>query len=104
MQTTMLWTSGVFSTATMFSPCMPEKPRLASAADASSSSQALKPGSVQALATAAAPFFGPTLFWKVSISASRASGSTSPLSKRIVSMAFTLSAGSDGSNAWVALP
>ena len=47
----------------MFSPCMPEKPRLASAADASFKSQALKSGSVQALAMAAAPFFGLLLSW-----------------------------------------
>ena len=60
MQTTMLWTSGVFSSARMFSPWRPAKPRAVIAAPPSENSRARYSGSAQAFATTRAPLCGPT--------------------------------------------
>ena len=60
MQTTMLWTVGVFSTTTSFSDWRPTKPCSATALVPSSSSRCLNAGSTQARATILAPLRGPT--------------------------------------------
>ena len=55
MQTTMLWTCGVFSTATRWSPTRLSWPMPRTAFDASSSSACLNAGSLQALRDDARP-------------------------------------------------
>src|SRR5215472_6125191 len=54
-----LWTAGVFSTTTMWSPSGPPKPSSAMAAVPSASSRLLYSGSAHARATTFAPFIGP---------------------------------------------
>ena len=60
MQTTMLWTAGVFSTTTSFSDWRPTKPCSATALVPSSRRRRLKIGSTHARATILAPLRGPT--------------------------------------------
>ena len=59
MHTTMLWTSGVFSTTVMCSPWLPSKPNSAMAALALRNSRTLNSRSIQARATTRAPLCGP---------------------------------------------
>ena len=84
-----LWTAGVFSTTTMWSPSGPPKPSSAIAAVPSASSRCLYPGSIQARATTFAPFSGPISdSYRRVISSMNPSG-TSPRSVSSASSAAT---------------
>ena len=62
MHTTTWWTSSVFSTHIMSSPCRPPMPSSLQASVPSASRRFLNSGSVQAFATTFAPRCGPTSF------------------------------------------
>ena len=100
MHTTRLWTSAEFSATRRCSLCLPPKPIDAMAAVASSSSHALKAGSLHARATTWAPLCGPTCVSYTSTSASTAAASTRPLSTSSDSSALTRSSSSDGGSVW----